>query len=58
MDFRIVLLVILAGATPREVVKQTVQTLEDSKANTAGIVLNNALGVLPYYYDHKYHGGI
>ncbi len=51
-----VLFVILAGVTPREVAQRALETLEDSSANTAGVVLNNALGVLPYYYDQKYYG--
>jgi capsular exopolysaccharide synthesis family protein len=50
-----VLFVILAGVTPREVVKEALQTLEDSHANVAGAILNNVMGVLPYYYDQKYY---
>jgi capsular exopolysaccharide synthesis family protein len=55
-EVELVLFVVLAGATPREVAKRAMQTLEDSKAKATGIVLNNALEVLPYYYDRKYYG--
>ncbi len=55
-EVELVLFVILAGATPREVAKRAMQTLEDSKAKATGIILNNALEVLPYYYDRKYYG--
>lgn len=51
-----VLLVVLAGVTPREVVKRSYDILQDSRAHIAGVVLNNASQVLPYYYDYKYYG--
>lgn len=51
-----VLLVVMAGVTPREVVSRTKNVLLDSRANVAGVVLNNANQVLPYYYDYSYYG--
>ena len=51
-----VILVVLAGVTPREVVQRTKNVLEDSRANIIGVVLNNATQVLPYFYDYKYYG--
>ena len=50
-----VLLVVLAGVTPREVVHRTRAVLDDSGARVAGVVLNNASRVLPYYYDYRYY---
>jgi capsular exopolysaccharide synthesis family protein len=51
-----VLLVVLAGVTPREVAKRAKNVLLDSHATIGGVVLNNASLVLPYYYDYKYYG--
>jgi capsular exopolysaccharide synthesis family protein len=51
-----VLLVVLAGVTPREVVRRAYNILQDSMAPVAGVILNNASQVLPYYYDYKYYG--
>lgn len=51
-----VLMVVMAGLTPREVVNRAKEVLVDSKANLLGIVLNNAAEVLPYYYDYSYYG--
>lgn len=50
-----VLMVVLAGATPREVVIRARNVLMDSNAKLSGIVLNNATQALPYYYDYKYY---
>ena len=50
-----VMFVVLAGVTPREVVTRSRNVLLDSNARIAGVVLNNASGVLPYYYDYKYY---
>jgi capsular exopolysaccharide synthesis family protein len=50
-----VMLVVLAGVTPREVVIRARNVLLDSNAQIGGVVLNNASGVLPYYYDYKYY---
>jgi capsular exopolysaccharide synthesis family protein len=55
-EIEAVLLVVLAGVTPREVVRRTQDVLEDSDANLVGVVLNNVAQVLPYYYDYKYYG--
>ena len=50
-----VMFVVLAGVTPREVATRSRNVLLDSNARIAGVVLNNASGVLPYYYDYKYY---
>jgi capsular exopolysaccharide synthesis family protein len=51
-----IILVVLAGVTPREVVQRTKNILDDSQANIIGVILNNATHVLPYFYDYKYYG--
>ena len=51
-----VMLVVLAGVTPREVVTRARNILLDSHARIGGVVLNNASSALPYYYDYKYYG--
>jgi capsular exopolysaccharide synthesis family protein len=56
MEVEAILLVILAGVTPREVVQRTKNVLDDSDGNVIGCILNNATQVLPYYYDYKYYG--
>jgi capsular exopolysaccharide synthesis family protein len=55
-EIEAIMLVVLAGVTPREVVKRTKDVLDDSRANLVGVILNNATQVLPYYYDYKYYG--
>jgi len=55
-EIEAVLLVVMAGVTPREVVHRARNVLQDAHANVAGVVLNNASQVLPYYYDYKYYG--
>jgi capsular exopolysaccharide synthesis family protein len=55
-EIEAVMLVVLAGVTPREVVQRTKNVLDDSRANLVGVILNNATQVLPYYYDFKYYG--
>ena len=50
-----VLLVVLAGVTPREVVTRANNVLLDSNARIGGVILNNASQALPYYYDYKYY---
>ncbi len=50
-----VLLVVLAGVTPREVVTRARNVLLDSNARLGGVVLNNASRALPYYYDNRYY---
>ena len=50
-----VLMVVRAGATPKEVVKRAVNFLHNSKINVLGIVLNNLEEVMPYYYKSKYY---
>jgi len=51
-----VLLVVMAGRTPREVVRRARDLLVDVNANLLGVVLNNASEILPYHYDYRYYG--
>ncbi|MBM3320134.1 MAG: CpsD/CapB family tyrosine-protein kinase [Candidatus Eisenbacteria bacterium] len=51
-----ILLVVMAGKTPREVVARGTEILRDVNAPLAGVVINNSRGVLPYYYNYKYYG--
>ena len=51
-----ILFVVMAGSTPRQVVVRAKNILMDSQANIAGVVINNAAEVLPFYYDYKYYG--
>jgi len=49
-----VLVVVKAGETHRDLVKQATDALARAKAPVRGIVLNNVKGVLPYHYSHRY----
>jgi capsular exopolysaccharide synthesis family protein len=51
-----ILLVVMAGVTPRELVMRARDVLHDVDANVLGVIVNNHAEVLPYYYDHKYYG--
>jgi len=51
-----VILVLLAGKTPRNVAVRAKNILLDANANLLGVVVNNLSEVLPYYYDYKYYG--
>lgn len=51
-----VLLVVMAGRTPRQVVRRARALLSTVEANVLGVVVNNAAEALPYYYDYKYYG--
>jgi len=49
-----VLLVIKAGATHRELVKQATEILQKAGSPLLGVLLNNAKQVLPHYHEHRY----
>ena len=51
-----VILVLLAGMTPRNVALRAKNILLDADANLIGTVVNNLSEVLPYYYDYRYYG--
>jgi len=51
-----VILVVMAGRTPRQVVRRAREMLSTVEANVLGAVVNNADEALPYYYDYKYYG--
>jgi tyrosine-protein kinase Etk/Wzc len=50
------LIVALAGRTPLTMVRRTMQILTPVAAKIAGIVLNNAVDGLPYYFNYRYYG--
>jgi capsular exopolysaccharide synthesis family protein len=50
-----VILVIKAGSTAREVVERATDIMKANGANVLGVVLNNAKGSLPYYYDYSHY---
>ncbi len=51
-----VIMVLRAGATPREVILRGVQLQLEEKENVLGLIVNNLERVLPYYYDYRYYG--
>lgn len=51
-----VLLVVMAGRTPIEVVARAGGLMNEGGAKLLGAVINNADEVLPYYYDYDYYG--
>ena len=51
-----VIMVLRAGATPREVIQRGMQLQLEEKENVLGLVVNNLERVLPYYYDYRYYG--
>lgn len=51
-----VVYVLLAGVTPREVVRRAMRVLHDAETNVLGVVVNNAAGRLPYHYEPDYYG--
>jgi capsular exopolysaccharide synthesis family protein len=51
-----VILVLLAGMTPRDVALRSKNILLDANANILGVVVNNLSEVLPFYYDYRYYG--
>ncbi len=51
-----VLFVIKAGATQRDIVQRATSILTSSTNKLLGVILNNADGSLPYFYNHDYYG--
>ena len=51
-----VLVVAMAGRTPLMLVRRMRQLIEPILPKVSGIVLNNAVEGLPYYYDYRYYG--
>lgn len=49
-----VLLVVKAGETHRDLVKQATDVLRKASAPLLGVLLNNAKSVLPYHYSYRY----
>ncbi len=51
-----VLVVAMAGRTPLMLVRRMRQLIEPILPKISGVVLNNAVEGLPYYYDYRYYG--
>jgi len=51
-----VLVVAMAGRTPLMLVRRMRQLIEPIFPKISGVVLNNAVEGLPYYYDYRYYG--
>lgn len=50
------LIVALAGRTPLAMVRRSMQILTPVAPKIAGVVLNNAVDGLPYYFNYRYYG--
>ena len=51
-----ILVVVMAGKTPVTVLQRFRQVVEPVRPKVVGIIVNNAMARLPYYYDHRYYG--
>jgi capsular exopolysaccharide synthesis family protein len=51
-----ILVIAMAGKTALTMVRRFMQIMAPVSGKMAGVVLNNAAGGLPYYYDHRYYG--
>ncbi len=51
-----VIVVAMAGRTPLMLVRRMRQLIEPILPKVCGVVLNNAVEGLPYYYDYRYYG--
>jgi capsular exopolysaccharide synthesis family protein len=51
-----ILIIAMAGRTPITAVRRSMQILAPVASKIAGVVLNNAMEGLPYYYDYRYYG--
>lgn len=51
-----ILLVAMAGRTPLTMARRTMQILAPVADKIAGVVLNNAIEGLPYYFNYSYYG--
>jgi capsular exopolysaccharide synthesis family protein len=51
-----VLVVAMAGRTPLMLVRRMRMLIEPILPKVSGVVLNNAVEGLPYYYDYRYYG--
>ena len=49
------LFVFKAGVTTKSVAQRALDLLQDNRKKVLGVVLNNAKGVLPYYFDYSYY---
>jgi len=52
----VVIMVVKAGVTPKEVVVRGLSLQQEDSPNVVGLIVNNLERVLPYYYDYKYYG--
>jgi protein-tyrosine kinase len=50
-----ILFVVKAGKTKKNVAKRALDLLDNNRKKIEGVIINNPLGVMPYYYEHKYY---
>jgi protein-tyrosine kinase len=50
------LIIAMAGRTPLAMVRRSMQILAPVADKIAGIILNNAVDGLPYYFNYRYYG--
>ena len=50
-----ILFVVNAGKTKKNVAKRALELLDNNRQKIEGVIINNPLGVMPYYYEHKYY---
>lgn len=51
-----ILVVAMAGRTPVAMVRRSMQILAPVAQKIAGVVLNNAVDGLPYFFNYSYYG--
>lgn len=51
-----VLMVVKAGATPRETVQRSLEIQRQFCDNVWGVLMNNVSDALPYYYSYRHYG--
>lgn len=51
-----IVVIAMAGKTPVTAVRRSMDILAPVASKIAGVVLNNAMNGLPYYYDYRYYG--
>lgn len=50
-----ILFVVKAGFTKKKIMQRAVELLDDNRKKIVGTIMNNARGILPYYYDYRYY---
>lgn len=50
-----ILFVVKAGHTRKKIMERAIALLDSNQGKIVGIIINNAKGILPYYYDYRYY---